>query len=510
MSLAGTASKPFGPKPHGQTPPGSGTSGSGPSSSGPLGPGTDARPLVVDLDGTLVRSDTLIEAFFWTMGHSPLDGLAALAALRDGKAALKARIAAIARLDVASLPLNPEVLEFIQAERARGRPIYLASAADRRFVDELVEKLGLFDGSFASDGGINLAGDAKAAALVAAFGEGGFDYIGNDAVDLAIWEKAHGVLLADAPANLQRKVLARWPTARVLSRRQAGPRSYLKAIRLHQWAKNLLLLVPAIGAHHWGLADLRTCVMAFISFSLCASAVYVTNDLIDLPRDRAHPTKRRRPFAAGTIPLVHGLVMIPGLLFGALLAGLGVGLPFLAVLLVYGIGTLAYSLVLKRQVLLDVVTLAGLYGLRLYAGAVAAGVGLSAWLGSFALFLFTCLALVKRCAELIDRAAVGEASAPGRGYRVTDLPVLMAMAAASGYTAILVLALYADSPAVRALYTSPNRLYLICVVLLYWVSRVLLLTQRNEMHDDPVIFAATDRLSQACAVACGLIVLASM
>lgn len=466
------------------------------------------RPLVVDLDGTLVRSDTLIEGFFSMLGRRPLAVPAAVMELRRGKAALKSRVAALTRLEAAAMPWNEEVLAFLRAEHARGRRIYLASAADHRLVDAIVAELGFFSGAFASDGSHNLSGGNKARALVEAFGEGGFDYIGNDTIDLLVWEKAKGVLLADAPPALQRKVLERWPGARVVSQRpELSPRLYLKAIRLHQWAKNLLLLVPALAAHRWSGLDIATCICAFFSFSLCASAVYVTNDLIDLARDRQHPTKRNRPFASGRIPLVHGLAMVPMLLLGSLVLSLAVGLPFLAVLMVYGVGTLAYSLVLKRQVLLDVVTLAGLYGLRLYAGAVAIYVPLSAWLGSFALFLFTCLALVKRCAELIERSTVGKETLPGRGYRAGDLPVLLGMAAAAGYTAVLVMALYIDSPAVQLMYDKPNRLYLICVVLLYWVSRVLLLTQRNEMHDDPVIFAATDRLSLLCAAACGVIVL---
>lgn len=468
------------------------------------------RPLVVDLDGTLIRSDTLIEAFFHCLGTNPIQALAALPSLRRGKAALKGTVTSLAKLDVSHLPLNTQVLDFVAAEKERGRRVYLASAADQVLVAEFARTLGLFDGVFASDGRTNLSAGAKAAVLCAAFGEGGFDYIGNANADMAVWEKANRVLVADAPPALLQRVVGRWPDARVLSERRLPARAYLKAVRLHQWAKNTLLLVPALAAHRWGLADLATCLLAFLSFSLCASSVYVTNDLIDLSRDRAHPTKRHRPFAAGTIPLLHGVAMAPALLLGGLLCGALVGRPFLLTLLAYYAGTVAYSLALKREMLLDVVTLAGLYGLRLFAGAVAVGVHLSAWLGTFALFFFTCLALIKRCAELIERSAAGLGNPSGRDYRIGDLPILLAMAAASGFTAVLIVALYADSPAVRALYASPNRLYLICVVLLYWLGRILMLTQRNEMQDDPVIFAVTDRVSLACGAACLCIVLASL
>ncbi|MBP0443891.1 UbiA family prenyltransferase [Roseomonas sp. SSH11] len=467
-------------------------------------------PLVVDLDGTLIRSDTLIESFFASLGIWPLGALRAMLALREGKAALKARLADIALPDPASLPLNKEIVDFIETERSRGRRVYLASAADRRIAESVATELGVFDGVFATHGDVNLKGETKAAVLVEAFGAKGFDYIGNGSVDFPVWEQARSVLVADAPVAVEREAMARWPNARVIVERTISPPAYLKAMRLHQWAKNLLLFVPAMTGHRWGLGDIAACLLAFVSFGLTASSVYVTNDLVDLARDREHTTKRHRPFAAGDIPPIHGVFMIPALLIAGLLTAALVGPFFLLVLLAYCVTTLAYSLLLKRKMLLDVVTLAGLYGIRLYAGAIAVGISLSAWLGTFALFVFTCLALVKRCAELVERSTAGRGNPSGRDYQIADLPVLFAMAAASGFTAVLVVALYADSAAVRALYTSPNRLYLICVVLLYWVGRVLMLTHRNRMHDDPVLFAATDRVSQACALVCLGIVLVSV
>jgi len=234
------------------------------------------RPLVIDLDGTLIRSDCLVETFFACLGTNPAQALLAMLSLRRGKAALKAELTGHAKLDVSRLPLNAEVLGLISAEKARGRRVYLASAADQALVAEFAHNSGLFDGVFASDGRRNLSGRAKAAVLCKTFGEGGFDYIGNDAADLAIWEKAGRVLVADAPAALLRRVVARWPDAQILSKRRLRARTYLKAIRVHHWAKNLLVFVPALAAHRWGLADLATCLLAFLSFSLCASSVYVT------------------------------------------------------------------------------------------------------------------------------------------------------------------------------------------------------------------------------------------
>jgi 4-hydroxybenzoate polyprenyltransferase len=468
-------------------------------------------PLVVDLDGTLLRSDMLAESFLALLSEAPLRTLTATAALFHGKAALKAALAqAAAPPDLETLPWNRELLDLLEAERARGRRIYLASAADRSQVEAVAAWLGLFDGVFASDGDRNLAGAAKCAALCQAFGEHGFDYAGNARVDLMVWEKSAGILVVSGSAALQRDVLRRWPHARVLEPSRPSVKTYLRAIRVHQWLKNLLLLLPAIAGHRLDLATLLHCLIGFFSFSLCASSVYVTNDLIDLSRDRAHRTKRRRPFAAGTISLFHGMVLAPVLLLIAAALGLLAGPRFLAVLSLYFAVTVAYSLWLKRQMMLDVVVLAGLYGLRLFAGGVAAGVVLSAWLGAFALFLFTALALIKRCTELADRAAAGQGDPAGRGYRLTDLPVLEALAAASGFTAILVFALYASSPEVLLLYQSPHRIWLICPILVFWLGRVLLLTHRGEMHEDPVVFAVTDRTSQVCAVLAVAAILASL
>jgi len=467
---------------------------------------TAQKALVVDLDGTLLRSDLLVESFFALLSSRPLRAVQALATLTDGKAALKRRLAEEADLDIASLPWNQELLSLLRAERANGRLIYLASASDRHWVDKIAAELGLFDGVFASDGVVNLSGKAKADALCQAFGEGGFDYAGNEAVDCAVWEKAANVLLVNAGPSLVRTVQQRWPTARIIGDGSIRLKDYVRAIRVHQWLKNLLLPLPTLAAHEFDVVRLFTCALAFVAFCCCASSVYVLNDLVDLGRDRAHPTKRRRPFASGTVPVLHGLLMVPVLLLSALILGAAVGPNFLIVLSGYYALTLAYSLWLKRQMMIDVVVLACLYGIRLVAGGVAAGVPVSAWLAAFSLFLFCSLALLKRCTELIARMAKGPGDPAGRDYQQRDLAMLEALAAASGFTAIQVFALYLNSDAVKALYHSPARLSMLCVIMVYWIGRVLMLAHRGEMHDDPVVFAATDRTSLVCvAVAAGVV-----
>ncbi len=465
------------------------------------------RPLVVDLDGTLIKSDLLVEAFSALLAAAPLRGPAVLAALGAGRAAFKARVAAEVSLDLDHLPLNPELLAYLHAEHARGRRLFLATAAHESLARALAERIGVFEGVFASDAQTNLKGAAKARALCAAFGQGGFDYAGDAAADMAVWQAAGGVVVVNAAPSLLRTVMARFPDALVLDRRATTARDYLKAIRVHQWLKNLLIFVPAFTAHRFDPMTALTCLAAMLSFSLGASSVYLLNDLLDLRNDRAHPTKRLRPFAAGRIDLKTGAMLCIGSALGAGLIGLFLPWRFLLVLAVYYVMSAAYSVFLKRLPIVDVLTLACLYGVRLFAGGVAIAVTLSPWLLMFSTFFFLCLALVKRCTELIERRARDMGDPPGRSYQLGDLPALTSMATTAGYVSVLVFVLYVNSPAVSALYGAPETLWLIPVILLFWISRVLLLTQRGAMHDDPVLFAVRDRTSILCAVLIGLIVL---
>lgn len=458
-------------------------------------------PLVVDLDGTLIKSDLLYESFLTLLSRSPVKAIKAVCALREGKAELKCRLADEAVIEMETLPLNGDVLRLIEEARADGRQVFIASASDRRYAQALAEHVGLFDGVFGSEGGVNLAGEAKARRLCAEFGEGGFDYVGDAAVDEAVWRKARKVYIANARAAHLAEV-RRWaPDAESVGERVPSWKPYVRALRVHQWLKNILVFVPAIAAHDVH-ENIWAMIVAFLSFSLCASSVYILNDLLDLKNDRSHSTKKKRPFAAGVVPIWHGILLFPVLLVTALALSLLLPLKFLVVLAAYYALTCAYSFYLKKKMLVDVIALACLYGCRLWAGAAAVSIALSPWMVAFAIFVFLCLALVKRCSELVDRLAQGKGDPVGRGYRLSDLPALEGMAASAGYISTLVMALYLNSPAVRELYGHPNWLWMMCVILLFWVSRTLLLTHRGEMHDDPVVFAATDRVSQIAAVAC--------
>jgi 4-hydroxybenzoate polyprenyltransferase len=328
-------------------------------------------------------------------------------------------------------------------------------------------------------------------------------------VDMEVWSHAAGVLVVAPSPSLRQAACDQFPHAEIIGERTIRPRDLVKAMRLHQWLKNVLIFVPLLTAHAIDTTSLLTGVLAFLCFSFCASSVYLLNDLLDLANDRRHPSKCRRPFAAGLIPLKYGIALIPLLLAISLLLALELSIAFLGVLGLYYALTLGYSLWFKRKMVLDVVLLACLYGIRVVAGGVAVGVPLSVWLVAFCLFLFFSLALVKRCAELIDRGSTG--SPPGRGYHEGDLPILESMATASGYLSVVVLALYINNPLVGHFYSIPELLWLICIVQLYWVSRVLVLTRRGQMHDDPVIFAVTDRTSLMCgALVCAIGVGASL
>ncbi|MCA1435593.1 UbiA family prenyltransferase [Bradyrhizobium sp. BRP20] len=419
-----------------------------------------ARTLVIDLEGALLRSELLMEALFSSPGRM----LARFGAGgRAGMAALTA-ILARAEIDYAHLPYDSDVMNRALAARARGEKIYLV--ADR------------------------LA--AHAAAISAHLG---FDGVVTHA-DLAA-----GRVPFDCAS------ITRIENREV---RRAGLATWVKALRVHQYAKNTLVFVPALTAHQLNLSTLGYALLAFLAFSACASGAYLMNDLLDLAADRQHPSKRHRALAAGDLPISSALSAIPALWLFALAASLCISPLFLGVLGLYLATTIAYSLVLKRKMLVDIVTLAGLYTLRIVAGAVGVGVVLSEWLLIFSLFVFTSLALIKRFSELSMRESVGLADPSNRDYRVTDLNVIAAMAAASAMNAVTVFSLYVSSSAVTPLYSRPWMLWLLTPLLLYWFGRALMMAHRREMPDDPILYAFRDGPSRTAVVAMICIMLAAI
>jgi 4-hydroxybenzoate polyprenyltransferase/phosphoserine phosphatase len=460
-----------------------------------VAPRGDQRPLVVDLDGTLVRSDLLIETAFSELGRRPHSLLDMLSALLHGKAALKHRLAEPVDFDPATLPYDDEVVTRIRQAVADGRPVYLASASNGRLVGAIANHLGLFTGWFASDEATNLAGHVKAQLLVDSFGERGFDYIGNDAADLPVWARAAKAIAIRTPAGVARKLTRVSGEIEHLDHPRPTLRTWAKLFRVHQYAKNALVFLPLVTAHRFEWDAFAQAGLAFVAFCLCASSVYVLNDLVDLQEDRRHRSKCRRPLASGAVPLMHGLIAVPLLFTAAILVAATVSLPFLGVLLGYFAITTAYSFVLKRKMLIDVMTLATLYSVRVFGGAVAIEVTVSQWLLAFCMSLFVSLALMKRYVELAARFDAKMPDPSNRDYRTGDLEVVSALAAAAGFNAVTVFALYISSDAVHQLYSRPEVLWLVCPVLIYWIGRALMLAHRRLMDDDPVVFALKDRAS---------------
>lgn len=456
------------------------------------------KPLIVDLDGTLLRTDMLHESALRAAREHPATLMRMPIWLAAGKARLKRCIAETVDLDVTCLPYHEEFLGWLRAERAKGRPLVLCTASDRKYAEAVAAHLGIFDDVMASDGTTNLSSSRKAAALVERYGSKGFDYAGNHHDDLAVWREAAKAVIVNAPAGVVEQARKLATVEKLFPRHAVSARTWGRVLRMHQWMKNLLLFVPLLGAHQFtNPGPWFATLLGFIAFSLCASSVYIVNDLTDLESDRHHPRKRRRPFASGDLPAWMGVVAAPALLLISAGLALSIGRPFAAWLAVYFLLTTAYSWGLKRLILLDCVILALLYTLRIVAGAAAAGVVLSFWLLAFSVFLFLSLAFVKRYAELHAHRALGKNRARGRGYYTSDAGLIQTMGITAGYGAVLVLALYLNSSEVVRLYAAPEFIWGAVPVMLFWVSWIWLQAHRGHMHDDPVVFALKDRASLA-------------
>jgi 4-hydroxybenzoate polyprenyltransferase len=459
-------------------------------------PASQVPVLFVDLDGTLIKGDLLVESVLALLRHSPSTALRLPIWLLRGRAALKAEVAKRVQISLERLPINADLVEYLHNERKHGRRIYLATASDRSLACEVAQHFGLFEGVLASDGRRNLKGERKLEAIREVVGTAPFDYAGNDRADLRVWRHARHALVVNAPRRVASRAAGLCPVERVFGERRARARTWLRAMRVHQWAKNLLLAVPALTAHALGWHTAGIVLAAFVAFSLAASSVYLLNDLLDLEDDRHHPRKRTRPFASGELPLAHGLLGTVVLLAVSVAIAAGLSHSFLLALLAYLALTSAYSIVLKHYMLLDVLLLASLYTIRIFAGAAAIAVPVSSWLLAFSMFAFLSLALVKRTSELVTLRQLSRTAASGRDYRVSDLQVLTSMGVAAGYAAVLVLALFVSAPDVAARYGHPQVLWLLCPLLLYWLSRLWMKTLRGEMHDDPLVFAFRDRASR--------------
>jgi 4-hydroxybenzoate polyprenyltransferase/phosphoserine phosphatase len=452
-----------------------------------------SKPLCVDLDGTLVKSDTLVDSLLVLVRSHPRLLLQLPGTLLRGKAAFKAFVTSHVELDVLHLPYNRKLLHFLQQERARGRELYLATGADLRLAERVAQHLGIFSGVLGSDGVTNLTGQKKLAILHDRFGQDGFAYIGNSTADLPLLSDASEKMLANPTAALRSSIRKRGiAPSHVFEERANSLPSLGKALRPHQWAKNLLILLPPLLAHDRSLPVLGKALLAFVCFCCTASGTYLVNDLLDIDTDRRSSRKRSRPFASGDLAPAIGLIASAALLLLGLTLARVLPIDFLSWLVLYIISTFAYSLYLKRIALLDVLVLSGLYTVRILAGGAATNTPISHWLAGFAIFLFFSLAIVKRFAELEHLRLAGKQLKNGRGYLMTDIEQMRAFGTASAFAAVVVFANYISSQDVIKLYHHPRYLWLIVPFMILWTSRVWLLASRGELNEDPVAFALTD------------------
>jgi 4-hydroxybenzoate polyprenyltransferase len=456
----------------------------------------NARPIVVDLDGTLVHTDMLYESVLLLFKYKPHFILAIPFWLLDGKAMLKRKIASHVNIDIPSLPFNQNLIDWLKIKKDFGRKLVLCTASDTLFAKEIAKHLKFFDEVIASEGIENLAGKNKANLLVKKYGENGFDYIGNSFADLLVWEKSKYGLVVNGSKKLIHQASGITEIKHVFLKQKNSFRTWVNVFRLHQWIKNILIFVPIFATYQViNYGQWINLALAFLSFSLCSSSVYIANDLLDLQNDRLHLRKRFRPFASGQIPILIGISLVPVLIISSLLIAQFVGGSFLPWLFIYFGLTCAYSWGLKRLVLIDCLTLAILYVLRVIAGAATVDVPLSFWLFAFSIFLFLSLAFIKRYTEIKVHFKSSAEMIPGRGYNSADASFIKQLGITSGYAATIVLALYLNSENVLKHYPTPEIIWGVVPLILLWISWMWLQTHRGFMHDDPIVFALKDKMS---------------
>lgn len=450
--------------------------------------------VVADVDGTILATDLLYESLLCVLKTNPWALFLLPIWLLQGRAALKAELAKRAEgLRIDLLPVNQGVVAYLQDQASLGRTVILASASDQRLVAAVGERFNFVSYTIGSNGSNNCKGRDKVKAIQAYVGEEDWEYVGDSRADFAVWKESECATAVVSSLSFANKITEELPKARVIKLARPPGQVVFKVLRVHQWLKNTLIFAPMFLAHRWlDSAILWQSFRAAIAFSLCASGVYIVNDLLDLSSDRQHPRKRKRPCAAGTFPLVYAIALAPVLFVSAYVVAWQVHSRFVALLSIYLIITTAYSFRLKAIVLVDIVLLAMLYTIRILGGGVACEIPLSQWLLGVSMFLFLSLACVKRFSELLVLQQRNEKKTWGRGYWVGDSEQIASFGSASGYIAVLVLMLYVSSNEVAILYKNPRMIWLGCPLLLYWISRVWLLARRGLVHDDPLVFAMRD------------------
>lgn len=453
-------------------------------------------PLVVDLDGTLINGDTLVESVLSLIRHRPSAIPMLPLWLCRGKAVLKAKIAQRFQLDAATLGYRRELVEYLHSEQSKGRRLILATAAHESIALNTSAHLGIFEEVFASTESSNLKGKAKRDKLVERFGLKGFDYIGDSTADTPIWAACRIGHVAGSMNRLPSAALAAGAQqGEVFSSRRPRLKTWLRAMRPHQWVKNLLVFAPTLLNHRLDLGILKSLILTFFAFSFVSSATYINNDLFDLAADRQHPRKSKRPLASGELSISRGILLSILLLATGLSLGAAVGLQLEVCLVGYLLLTTLYSSFLKGKPIIDVIALATLYTLRLYAGGLVTKAFVSPWLFQFSIFLFISLAFVKRYSELRRLFHDGREAAPGRNYLSSDLSMISQAGITAGLMAGLVLALYVNGSEIQKIYPTTQLLWGLSPLFVYWISRVWLIAHRGNMNEDPIVWAFRDRVS---------------
>ena len=465
--------------------------------------------LCVDLDGTLIRGNLLWECVLALLKTHPVTLLFLPFWYLRGPAFLKRQLAARVHLDPARLPYRLQVLDLLRRQRIAARTIALVTAADLELAQAIAAHLGFFDEVHASDGNHNLKGRNKAAFLAERFAQQGFDYVGDSRTDIKVWKHARGAYVVGTRSRSE-QAAAVTTVRETITEPSASLRTWVNALRGHHWAKNLLLFLPLALSHNLEPAPVLRTIAGVVLYGFCASGLYILNDLLDLHSDREHPWKRQRPFAAGEISIPGGLFISVVLLSSAIGLGFALDRKFGFVLLGYAALTTWYSFHLKKIALLDVFVLSSFYSFRILAGATISATPLSQWFLAFSMFFFLSLAMAKRYSELLHASDLVASGNSGRGYRVDDRELLLSLGVGSSFSAIVILSLYVHSQEVRILYLSPEYLFLLCPIVLFWLSRTWLQAHRGELKEDPVTLAMRDPVSYGVALASVCVIAASL
>ena len=456
----------------------------------------EIKYIFVDLDGTLVRTDVFLESVLKLIKQNPFAIFKLILWTFQGRSVVKERVAKLVDINPESLPYETELIDYLKEQKKQNKTIVLATASNEAYANKIAKYLGIFDKVIASTKYNNLKGENKLSAIHEIVGDTPFIYAGDSSADRPIWKEASANIFVNAPRSDVETAKAQGKAEKVIASRSTA-HEFFKEMRVHQYAKNILIIVPLLTAHQYlDVTSIFAAILAFLSFSLCASGVYFLNDMLDLDVDRQHKIKCHRPLASGRLPLSIGIMGAVGMpLFAFILAWFLLPISFFGVLLFYYLLTSAYTFVLKRISTMDVMILAILYTLRIVAGSEAIGVELSSWLLAFSVFVFVSLAYLKRYIEIASFSESSE-KAHGRGYSSDDAETMFILGVSNITASVLVMALYINSSEVSALYESPSILWGLCWLMLYWGNRIWVGARRGKITDDPVVFAIKDKVSR--------------